>query len=101
MRLEDLGFPNRHAWFHACHLLRGHFDIQHCHDSKGATHLVTRTLFPMAFLTFPALGTVAMADDGTSLSDAQTSYTGASMLIGDEDVVFPVAASVVQPMLKT
>ena len=62
---------------------------------------MTRTFLPMAFLTVPALGSVAMADDGTSLSAAQTSYTGATMLVGDEDVAFSSVGVKARPRQST
>ena len=49
------------------------------------THINSKTLI----LTLAALSSsVALADDEGSLSSAQTSYTGATMLVGEEDVTF-------------
>jgi hypothetical protein len=49
---------------------------------------MTRVLTKTLILSFAGLCQQAFADDETGLSDAQTSYTGATMLIGSEDVVF-------------
>jgi hypothetical protein len=49
---------------------------------------MSRIFLKTLILTLPGLGQLALADDESGLSDAQTSYSGATMLVGGEDVVF-------------
>ena len=46
-----------------------------------------RTFISSIVFSLPLVGQTAIADDG-GLSSAQTSYTGATMLVGDEDLTF-------------